>query len=262
MKKRVPLILIGLFLFLSWGLGFWLLDSGLAQTSAGLVRPDPLMFEVGQGQVERLALVLEDARDVYGMDVRARFDPVVVEIVDVDEGQEGVQMIPGEFPKPDFLVRNQVDNSAGTLMYVITQVNPSPPANGNGVIVWIEVRGKRMGESPFIVEFVDAADREGRTLQIEKQDGVIRVVKPKPPTPTATIEVTPTEAAELPEVQPTKAKKPKQTPQVTPTLLVTEESHSQKVSINQVLLVVAGGTLVGAVVLLGYASYLSRKPKH
>jgi hypothetical protein len=39
-------------------------------------------------------------------------------------------MIPGDLIKPDFAVRNLADNDAGTLLFVITQVNPTPPASG------------------------------------------------------------------------------------------------------------------------------------
>ncbi len=261
MKKFYsPFILVGSWLFLIWTAAFFFPRAGFAQGSAGLVRPEPLVFEVGQGQVERLALLLENAQDVYGLDVRARFDPAFVEVIDVNADQEGVQMIPGEFPKPDFVVKNQADNATGTLMYVLTQVNPSPPANGNGVIVWLEVRGKKMGESPFVIEFVDAANREGKTLQIEKRDGIVRVVNQKPPTSTPTLQVTSTQSMEFSEIQPTKAKKPKKTLEATSTVF-EEETKRKAINPNRVLLMIAGGSLAGALGLFGYASYLARKPK-
>lgn len=232
-----------------------------AEGISGVVKPDPAVFEVGQGQVERLAIVLENARDVYGVDIRARFDPAMVEIVDVDSQKDGVQMIPGQFPKPDFLVRNQADNSAGTLMYVITQVNPSPPANGNGVVFWIEVRGNVMGESPFTIEFVDAADREGKTLTLEKQDGMIRVVKPKPPTPT----VAPTRSAtETPQAEVHQPKAQVLTPTGTslpqPTPPLEEAQKKGSLTTNQILMGVAGGSIIGAAALFGFAFFKQRKP--
>lgn len=262
MKTYISVLQRCLAALITGGVLFFLPPSGLTQDSAGLVRPDPLVFEVGQGQVERLAIVLENAREVYGLDVRAHFDPDLIEIVDVNQEQEGVQVIPGEFPKADFVVRNQADNLMGTVMYVLTQVNPTPAANGNGVVLWIEVRGKKMGESAFVIEFVDAADREGRTLPIDKQDGVIRVVKPKPPTPTTALESTVTPSVETIEAQqPSKVKKPTKTAQITPTIQTPEVKQSRGVSTNQLLLILAGGSIVGAVVLFSYASYLSNKPK-
>src|SRR5512142_854354 len=119
----VPLVLLGVLAATATVVG--------AQGGA-TVRIDPLAFEVGNGQEETVALVMDDAKDVYGIDVRAKFDPSVIEIVDADPAKEGVQMTPGDFIRPDFVVRNIADNAAGTLQYVTTQINPSPPANGHG----------------------------------------------------------------------------------------------------------------------------------
>lgn len=227
-----------------------------SQQSSGLVKPQPEVFEVGMGQVERLAIVLENASDVYGIDIRAKFDPSMVEIADADPQKDGVQMIAGNFPKPDFLVRNQADNSAGSLMYVITQVNPSPPANGNGVVFYIEIRGKKMGETPFTIEFVDAADREGKTLKLDKQGGLIRVVKPKPPTPT----FTPTQGITDTTVIATKAPKKHK---ATPTILISSTPEVQeqrtKLTTNQILIGVAGGSFIGAALLFGYVFFKQHK---
>lgn len=231
-----------------------------SQQSSGLVKPQPEVFEVGMGQVERLAIVLENASEVYGIDIRAKFDPSMVEIADADPQKDGVQMIAGNFPKPDFLVRNQADNSAGSLMYVITQVNPSPPANGNGVVFYIEIRGKKMGETPFTIEFVDAADREGKTLTLDKQDGTIRIVKPKPPTPT----ITPTRGAtDTPEPSIEEMTPPTAVPPtVTPVGNIQAEENkvrSRGLTTNQILVGVAGVSFVGALSLFGYVFILQRK---
>ncbi|MGB9591497.1 MAG: cohesin domain-containing protein [Candidatus Kryptoniota bacterium] len=230
--------------------------SARAEGTSGVVKPDPAVFEVGQGQVERLAIVLENAQDVYGVDIRARFDPTMVEIVDEDNQKEGVQMLPGQFPKPDFLVRNQADNTVGNLMYVITQVNPSPPANGNGVVFWIEMRGKVMGESPFVIEFVDAADREGKTLTLDKQNGTIRVVKPKPPTPTM---IPTSNATDTPVAIATKPVKHKNTPKVVFTPTQTESATRTGWTSNQILIGVASGSFIGAALLFGYVFFKQRR---
>jgi hypothetical protein len=129
--------------------------------------------------------VLENAQEVYGIEVKASFDPAVVEVVDADPDKEGIQMVPGEFLKPDFLVRNTSDNQAGTLHYVITQVNPTPPVNGTGVVLSIQFLGKALGQqSGFTIDFVDIVDRRGAKLSVEPQDGALAIVPPKPPTPT------------------------------------------------------------------------------
>jgi hypothetical protein len=148
-----------------------------AQADGAVVRPEPRVLEIGEGQLAMLEVVLENAAELYGVDVRASFDPEVVEVLDADPTKDGVQMIPGSFLKPDFVVRNLADNKAGTLLYVLTQVNPTPPASGTGVLFSVRFRGKAAGRnSDLKVASVEMADRHGVKLKVQPQDGTIRVV--------------------------------------------------------------------------------------
>ena len=113
----------------------WAQDSGGAT-----ILFDPATVDVAAGQMVTLNIVLEDASEAYGIDLRASFDPALVEIVDADSAQDGVQMTPGAFLKPDFVVRNAADNTTGALRYVVTQVNPTLPATGSGVILSLQAR--------------------------------------------------------------------------------------------------------------------------
>ncbi len=53
-----------------------------AQGAPPVLRPEPAVLEIGQGQVETVSIVLENAQEVYAIDVQASFDPAVVEVVD------------------------------------------------------------------------------------------------------------------------------------------------------------------------------------
>ena len=77
-----------------------------AQGQTAVVRSDPAVLEISPGQVATLTIILADAQDVYGIDVRATFDPQRVEVVDADPAKDGVQLAPGTFPQPDFVARN------------------------------------------------------------------------------------------------------------------------------------------------------------
>jgi len=169
-----------------------------AQEALAVVRPDPLVLEIGDGQVGALDIVLEDAQDVYGIDVRVSFDPEVLEIVDADANKDGVQMIPGVFLNPDFLVRNVADNRAGTLWYALTQVNPTLPATGTGVLFSVRLRGKAAGRSELKIDFVEMANRRGGLLAVQPQDGTIRVIA-------AGVGGTPGAAAQAATARPTSA---------------------------------------------------------
>jgi hypothetical protein len=163
-------------------------SAGAAQDTGALVRPDPSVLEMSEGQVVILDVVVENAKDVYGIDVRARYDPAIVEVVDADPDKEGVQIKSGAFPKPDFLVRNAADNRVGTLQYVTTQLNPTLPANGSGIVFSTQFRGKAPGETALTIDSVQMADRLGRALEVSATGGKIRVVQGKSSmsSPTAT----------------------------------------------------------------------------
>ena len=184
-----------------------------AQNQSAVVRSDPSVLEIAPGETATLTVVIDDAIDLYGIDVRASFDPQVVEVVDADPAMDGVQMMAGTFPKPDFVARNVADNDAGTLRYAVTQVNPTEPANGSGIVYSVQFRAKASaGESPFTIGLVEMADRTGQLLDVQPESGVIRIMPaeqataiaptdtPEPATPvaespTATSTETPVPAA-------------------------------------------------------------------
>jgi hypothetical protein len=228
-----------------------------AQSNAATVHPDPTKLEVGQGQVETLNIVIDNAQDVYGIDVRGKFDPNVIEIADADPSTDGVQMIPGDFIKPDFLVRNTADNKKGTFQYVITEVNPTPPAQGSGVVLSILIRGKALGkQSSFTIDFVQIADRHGKKLSVSSQNGSVVVVTPKPPTATPTGNATPTLAATA-TITPAQTIAPTRTAVTrTPIPVRAVQQTGNSFLLNAILILVAGGTCLGTIVLLAFAAFL------
>ena len=183
-------------LFLTSGL-----QAGNAQAGEALLRTDPARLEISAGQVETLKILLVNAEAVYGIDFQAAFNPAVVEVVDAEAAQTGVQMKAGIFPKPDFIVRNTADNITGTLRYVVTQINPTPPASGTGTVLSIQFRGKVQGKSSKLT-FTSAviADRRGVKQPITTQEANLVVVPPSASTPTAF--PTPTN---IPAIPPTRA---------------------------------------------------------
>lgn len=147
-----------------------------AQNQIAAVRSDPPVLEISPGETATLTVVIDDAQDLYGIDVRASFDPQLLEVVDADPAMDGVQMMAGELPQPDFVARNVADNDAGTLRYAVTQVNPTEPANGSGIVYSVQLRAKASaGESAFTIGLVEMADRTGQLLEVQPQSGVIRI---------------------------------------------------------------------------------------
>jgi hypothetical protein len=150
--------------------------AGNPQNGEVLVSADPVRLEIVAGQVKTLHILLTNAHNIYGIDLQSSFDPAAVEILDADSGQTGIQMIPGTFPKPDFIARNLADNTTGKLRYVATQLNPTPPGNGKGLVLSIQFRGKVAGKSSRLtITSVVVADRAGtrQTVTTRAADLVI-----------------------------------------------------------------------------------------
>ncbi len=143
-----------------------LLAGPLRAQSVATVRPQPAMLSLAPGAEGTLEIVLENARDVYGIDVQAAFDPARVEVVDADPERGGVQLTGGTFPQPDFIAANTADNAAGTLRYVATQVNPTPPATGSGIVFSVRLRARSSGETTLTITSVEMADRDGFLLAV------------------------------------------------------------------------------------------------
>ncbi|UCG24751.1 MAG: hypothetical protein JSW55_01780 [Chloroflexota bacterium] len=90
--------------------------------------PDPAVGVTG-GNVD-VSVVSEGATNVYGFEMAVSFDPAVLQVVDADPGNAGVQIAPGICPAPDFVASNTTDNVLGNISYAATQLNPTPPCNG------------------------------------------------------------------------------------------------------------------------------------
>ncbi len=221
-----------------------------AQVTSATVRPDQPLLEIGLGQVEMINIVLENAEEVYGIDVRLHFDPAVVEVIDADPDREGVQIVPGKFPQPDFLVCADADNQAGAVQYVITQVNPTPPASGMGVVFSIQLRGKSPGgQSDLTIDFVEIADRHGMKLSVHPESGLLVVVPTKPPTPTPAVRRTPT--AEATAVAELEADSLMPDSQAAPTGATLEAVPCETGLSDSTLMMIAIAGFASAIILLG-----------
>jgi hypothetical protein len=162
------------------------LQAGISHDGEALVCTDPVRLEVGAGQIGKLKIMLVNAKAVYGIDLQATFDPTVVEVVDADSKHKGIQMMSGVFLKPDFSVLNTADNKTGRLRYVVTQLNPTSPASGKGIVLLISFRGKAPGTSSKLT-FTSAVitNRRGvkQPVTTRGADLVIIPVKSSTPTP-------------------------------------------------------------------------------
>ena len=120
----------------------------------------------------------------------------------------------GDLLQPDFVVRNQADNSSGTVWFALTQLNPSEAVSGSGVVFVVTFRGRKAGaSSPLTFAYQKLASRTGDLIPASVEDGEIRVVSAEqaPPTPTTAPTLPP------PTTVPPTAPPPTSAPTVAPT---------------------------------------------
>ena len=144
---------------------------GSAQEGA-MVRLEPLP---GQGGADAItvAIRIENATRLYGVEVHLAFDPARLEVQDADPDTEGVQIQAGDFPSPDFVVQNKADNNKGTIDYAVTQLAPREAVDGSGVLATVTVKGK--GTSSLTFVGAKLANPDGQQIPSQTVDGQIEI---------------------------------------------------------------------------------------
>jgi hypothetical protein len=93
------------------------------------------MVPVADGQA--LEVRVADVRDLYAIDMEIRFDATRMQVSDADAKMDGVQIKPGQLPRPDFVAINTADNERGIIRYVVTQLGGEAAFSGGGVVATI-----------------------------------------------------------------------------------------------------------------------------
>ncbi len=196
---------------------------GLSAPAANAIaRLEPADAWVEVGKTVVVNMVIQDVVNMYGVDVRLKFDPALAQVEDADIYSDGTQIQPlYGFMRPDFVIKRVACNTvepnnpdcaeAGFIWYAVTQLNPAPPVTGSGAIAAITFRGIAEGSASITMTYAKAADRYGNTIVLDRLDGRITVTNGPRPTPSPTGTPTPTETL-TPSVTPT----PSQTPTPTP----------------------------------------------
>lgn len=178
---QVTAALVGISLLALW------LGAGATAERQGqtVVRSEPSPAQVERGGTAAVDIRIENVTGLYGAEVTLNFDPALLEVQDADPVQAGVQIQPGSFPHPDFVVVNNADNEAGSISYAVSQMPPHGPVGGNGVLATITFKGLELGTSPLSFVKVKLVNRDGIKLPAQGQDGEV-VVMESVPTPVPT----------------------------------------------------------------------------
>jgi hypothetical protein len=160
-----------------------------------LVHFSPEFSELGLGQEREIELRIDNVSGLYGIEIQMTFARAIVEILDLDPAVAGVQVLQGDYPAPDFVVKNDVRNDSGTVWYAVTQVSPREALSGSGRVFTIRVKGRTAGSCELAVYFAQLVDGEAMEITSAKQNGEVLVTGeatavPPPPSRTPTVNQT------------------------------------------------------------------------
>lgn len=127
---------------------------------------------------------IEDVNGLYGADARLTFDPALLAVQDADPGKAGIQIELGPLLTSGtyFIVINAADNVSGTIRLALTQLNPTEPVTGSGVLARVTFKPVGpTGVSPIHFTQVQLASRTGSPIPATTQDGTIDIQPGTPP---------------------------------------------------------------------------------
>lgn len=162
------------------GMWIWILLPAFVLTGFGyqprpVLHTNPQATQLRVGDTTTVDLMLTDVAGLYGAEIHLRFDPEALQVVDAAPDTDGIQLEPGTFPAPDFVVQNVADNGTGTIDYAVTQLPPSKPGEGSGVIARITFKAQKPSVSFVRFEQFLLADTIGGNIDARPQDGQIKV---------------------------------------------------------------------------------------
>ncbi len=117
-----------------------------SSADAAVAPAEPRAAPVGMRVVEEnedevtVEVVVRSIRGLYGAELGLTFDPARVTVVDALE-RAGVQVTPGEiWTNGGFVAVNEVDQTAGSIDFTATRINPSAPVDGDAVLISIKFK--------------------------------------------------------------------------------------------------------------------------
>ena len=153
-----------------------------ARPNAATITLSPSPATIVGCDTAQVQVVINDVVNLYGVDIRLAFDPAALEVVDANSGKAGIQVLSGGFLVTPFILFDTADNTAGTIRFVATQLNPTPPANGTGALVNILFRAKLSGATPLTFTLTQLSDPNGQAIAATATNGSATATGPTEPT--------------------------------------------------------------------------------
>ena len=169
-------------LLVIWAVALIMVPSqvGQAQSDQPVVSIQPTTLEVGINQTAEIAVAIKNISGLYGMELQISFDPTLLEVEDANPDMSGIQVSLGTFLEPGLLLFNTVDNDLGTIKYVMSQMDPAEPKNGEGILLVIKVKAKAAGTSTVNITSAVLASQDGMAIASQLESGQIIVTEQGP----------------------------------------------------------------------------------
>jgi hypothetical protein len=126
---------------------------------------EPASQQVAVGVTTTTDIVVEDVSNLQGFELQITFDPAVVEVLQVE---------PGGFLSPDWVLPGTIDNDNGIVDYALCQTY-SEPVTGTGALATVTWRGQGAGISPITFTYVTLSAPRGVPITASTQGGQIAV---------------------------------------------------------------------------------------
>jgi hypothetical protein len=131
---------------------------------------------VAAGEEITVAVRISNVTDLYGIQFSLSFEPSALMVVDEDPTLADVQIAPAGCPAADFIIKNRADNVAGRLDYVVTQLSPTPPVNGNCTVAHIRFRTQQATSTQLRFDELILANPNGAPITTDSSDLEIDIV--------------------------------------------------------------------------------------
>lgn len=123
-----------------------------------------------------MAVSLKGASQVRSVALEVQFNPQIVQVVDADPNQRGVQvrLDGGLLSRPTQVLRNEVDTGAGRIFFEATMLG-SETINGDAGLIIIDWRPQSPGTTNVALVRADLTNASGQAVPTIRQDGVVEI---------------------------------------------------------------------------------------
>lgn len=152
-----------------------------AAPSAASVSLTPSSPTVNACDTAEIQIWVNDVANFYAIDVRLAFDPSKIEVQDATPG--GLINLRPETSwfTAGYTIKNEVNNSTGTIWYAATQTSPTPALTGSGPIATILVKGKSAGTTSLNFTYKKLSDPSGIEIPASISNGSVTATSPPVP---------------------------------------------------------------------------------